>query len=85
MIELTFTNIAYDLLSTVELEKKLPINQKKASKSGGMMDSLSNFLGTLGKKKGKNIKKALVEFDSFDNDPDASISGMCGHGTCCVG
>ena len=71
--------IKYYNFSSVELEKKLPINQKKASKSGGMMDSLSNFLGTLGKKKGKNIKKALVEFDSFDSDPDASISGKLVH------
>ena len=39
------------------------------------MDSLSNFIGTLGRKKGKSVNKALTDFDKFETDPNALVCG----------
>ena len=57
------------------MEKKLPLSKQKAAKGGGVMDSLSNFIGTFGRKKGKQVNKAVTDLDKFDTDPDAVIAG----------
>ena len=65
----------FAICSTGDLERKLPLSKQKAAKAGGVMDSLSNFIGTFGRKKGKNINKAMTDLDKFEMDPDALISG----------
>ncbi len=66
--ELSFADIADDL------EKKLPLNKQKVPKAG-VMDSVSNFFGTLGRKKGKTANKGSGDFDKFETDPTATVSG----------
>ena len=39
------------------------------------MDSLSNFIGTFGRKKGKIVNKAVTDLDKIEGDPDALICG----------
>ena len=65
----------WSIFETEDLEKKLPLSKQKAAKGGGVMDSLSNFIGTFGRKKGKQVNKAVTDLDKFDTDPDAVISG----------
>ena len=54
--------------------KKTLKGERKGTKP--LLDSLSTFFGTFGKKKGEKARKAVLAEMEEDADPDAQISGI---------